>query len=65
MNGLVVALLIVLEWLQIQLFGGSGSRTEVNHLRQAIVEQQQSHTEWREMNTELGRHAFTHLQTAS
>ena len=49
----VPLLLIVLGWLQIQLWGGSGSLTEVNHLRQAIVEQQHNNAELREMNTKL------------
>ncbi len=53
MKRLVVLLVLVLVWLQIQLWGGNGSLTEVNHLRNAIVEQQQRNAELHEINSAL------------
>lgn len=53
MRPIVVIMLLILAALQVQLWGGSGSLTEVRHLRQSVAEQKQRNVELHALNSAL------------
>lgn len=53
MKPVTIIMLLILATLQVQLWGGSGSLTEVRHLRQSVTEQKQRNVELRALNSEL------------